>query len=265
MKHKRSDSCGKHRAARGYSIVELMVAVTISVFLLAGLFTIMQGTRKTSDNERLLAQFQDNQRAALSLIGPVIESAAYYSGPLTTDAASALPVSATYEPFSTAGQGVYGVKGFNGQGDSLTLRFRANQVDGVMNCQGAIRPDGIYENQLSVNDLGQLVCSVNGGTQIPLAGSAQMRITAMKVLYGVGSALTTPNSTGAIDAYLDATQMNANPIYWTNVFTVKVRLTFENPLAKQPGQSTRPTIDFTKVIALKSRIGVNVQTVCTNC
>jgi hypothetical protein len=87
----------------------------------------------------------------------------------------------------------------------------------------------------------------------------------MKVLYGVGTALTAANATGAVDAYLDAAQMNANPIYWTNVFTVKVSLTFTNPLTGQPGQAAVPTVTFSRVISLKSRTGVNVQTVCTNC
>jgi type IV pilus assembly protein PilW len=246
-------------------MVELMVAMAVSLFLLAGLFTIMQGTRRTSDNERLLAQFQDNQRAAMALISPVIESAAYYSNAFTVDAGTALPVSTVHEPFNTQTQGVYGVKNFNAQGDSLTLRYQANQVDGVMSCQGAVQPDGLYENQLSVNNLGQLVCSINGGNPIPLVGSVQMPVTSLKVLYGVGSSLTTPNSTGTVDAYLDAAQMNANPIYWTNVYTVRVSLTFANPLANQPGQANQPTVTFVKVISLKSRTGVNVQTVCTNC
>ncbi|MFX6949857.1 prepilin-type N-terminal cleavage/methylation domain-containing protein, partial [Acinetobacter baumannii] len=36
-----------HRS-RGFSMVELMVAMGIAVFLLGGMFTIMQGTRKSS-------------------------------------------------------------------------------------------------------------------------------------------------------------------------------------------------------------------------
>ena len=48
-----------------------------------------------------------------------------------------------------------------------------------------------------------------------------------------------------------------NPFLWTNVYSIKVTLTFPNPLANQPGASTTP-IQFTKVIGIMSRIGVDV-------
>ncbi len=49
---------------RGFTLVELMVTVAIALFLLGGLFTIVQNVRKTNSNQQLLAQLQD-QGAAL--------------------------------------------------------------------------------------------------------------------------------------------------------------------------------------------------------
>jgi type IV pilus assembly protein PilW len=244
---------------RGFSVIELVVAMAISVFLLAGLFTILQGTHKTSDNERLLAQLQDDERIAMTLLGNVIESAGYYSNALTTDVSTALPVSAN---FATAGQAVFGAT--NAQGDTITLRYQANQADGVLNCQGANAPTGRYENEFSVDNKGQLVCAINGlppvplvGGNIPLVGGGtSLSIRSLTIRYGVGSAITAPNSAGTVDAYLTAAQMTA--VNWTNVYTVRVTITFANPMFGQPGQAGRPTITFTRVISLKSRTGVNV-------
>src|SRR5882724_10561988 len=129
--NKRSVYSRPPRGMRGFSIIELAVAMAVSVFLLAGLFSIMQSTHNSSDSERLLAQLQDDERIAMTLIGGVVESAGYYSSALNVPLATALPVSAT---FPTAGQAVAG--GTNAQGDTITLRYQANQVDGVLNCQG---------------------------------------------------------------------------------------------------------------------------------
>src|ERR1700743_416544 len=91
------------RNTRGFSIVELMVATSVSVFLLAGLFSIMQSTHKTSDNEKLMAQLQDDERIAMTMIATVIEETAYYSSPLTVALTTGLPASAN---FPQAGQAV---------------------------------------------------------------------------------------------------------------------------------------------------------------
>jgi type IV pilus assembly protein PilW len=232
---------------RGFSVIELMVALAISLFLLIGLFTIMQGTRRTSDNERVLAQFQDDERIAMTLMGGVIESAGYYSNALNIDVATALPASPV---FASAGQGVFGAT--NAQGDTLTLRYQTSAADGVLNCQGTNPGAGTYENEFSVDNNGQLVCKVNGGNAVPLVGNIQT----LNILYGVGTAVTTPNSAGTVDAYLTAAQVNAAAIYWTNVYTVKLSITFKNPLAGQPGQPA--TVSFSRVIALKSRTGLNI-------
>lgn len=239
-----------HRS-RGFSMVELMVAMGIAVFLLGGMFTIMQGTRKSSDNERAIALLQDNERIAMTLISNVIEQAGYYSGGLTNALTTMLPASAN---FATAGQAVAGST--NAQGDVVTLRYQANQIDGVLNCQGANAATGLYENQFSIDANGNLVCAINGGAALTLVSGIQT----MTVLYGVGSQATSANTLGAVDAYLTAAQMNANPMYWTNVYAIRISLTFKNPMVGQPGQAAAPAIVFTKVISIKSRTGVNVAT-----
>jgi type IV pilus assembly protein PilW len=244
---------------RGFSIVELMVAVAVSAFLLMGLFTVLQNTHKTSDNERLLAQLQDDERISMTLFTNVIESAGYYSNALTTGSMlTVFPVVAG--SFANAGQVVFGTT--TAAGDTVSLRYQADAADAnVMTCQGTSPTDGAtHTSTFSLNTAtGYLQCSIDGGAPVNLIAG----VTSLTISYGVGSGITQPNSAGTPDSYLSAADMNAVPVRWSNVYTIKVQLTFKNPLVNpngttQAGQSTAPPITFSRIISIKSRTGVNV-------
>ena len=65
------------RNARGFTLVELMVTVAIALFLLAGLVTIVGNVRKADVNQRALAQLQDQERFALTVITDVVQAGGY--------------------------------------------------------------------------------------------------------------------------------------------------------------------------------------------
>ncbi len=67
----------------GYTMVELMIAILIGLFLLAGLLTLVMGTRKTSTTQSQLAQLQDNERVSMTLMTNVIQQAGYFPDPTT--------------------------------------------------------------------------------------------------------------------------------------------------------------------------------------
>lgn len=93
-------SVSRHRGrARGLSIVELMVGITIGLFILAGATLVM--TSQTSDNRLLLleTQVQQDMRALAHFITRDIRRANYYGGAFrqvwSTD-----PALATFNPYS---------------------------------------------------------------------------------------------------------------------------------------------------------------------
>ena len=65
---------------RGFSLVELSIAILIALFLLGGLVTLVMGTRRTNATQSALSQLQDNERIAMTLITNVVQQAGYYSG-----------------------------------------------------------------------------------------------------------------------------------------------------------------------------------------
>jgi hypothetical protein len=90
---------------------------------------------------------------------------------------------------------------------------------------------------------------LNNAAAVPLITGVQN----MQILYGVKTNFAVPNNT--VDSYLRADQVTAGN-NWSNIISVKVTLTFTNPLAQgQPGQPA--TIPFTRVVTVMARGGVN--------
>jgi len=243
----------RHRV-RGYSLIELMIAIAVALFLLAGILLIEEGTHQTSLNQTGLAQLQDEERVAMTILSNVVQLAGYYPTPAAVFPKNELELLLPAVGALQAGQGIYGQKDANGN-EVLTVRFLTNSGDGLLNCLGNPNTTGAsseYDNVFAVDNVNhQLTCAVNGGPAVALINNVQ----SVTVLYGVNSTTTTRfDNSGAADVYLTANQLTSD--FWTNIYSVKVTITFINPLAKQPGQPA--TIAFTRVFGLKSRVGVNV-------
>ena len=246
---------GAARRHGGYTLVELMVALAIALFLLGGLFTIVQGTRTTFGNQNQLAQLQDNERLAMTLVTDVIQAAGYFPDPTTNTAAGSLPAVGPFQ----AGQAISGQRSAAAPEDSITVRYTTNPNDGMINCTGTSNTSGApaqYWNTFSITNTGpnnspQLVCalSVNGGAPNPPAALVN-GVQNLQIWYGVKRDFTVDND--SVDTYLRADQMtNAD---WSNLTAVRVILTFNNPLFPQPGQPQ--TISFERVIDIMNRAGV---------
>jgi type IV pilus assembly protein PilW len=253
----------RHVRARqgGYSLIELMVAVVLAVFLLAGLFTIFQGTRHTSTEQTELAQLQDNERLAMTILTDVIQQAGYYPNPATNSQTSALLVDGAR--FQTAGQGMSGSTNSAAQGDNLVVRYATNPGDGVLNCVGQSNPttgtnNFVYTQTFQVNTRQQLTCQSNTGVA---AVTLVNNMVSMTVSYGVNTISTATAANCPADTYVPTASMTA--LYWTNVCSVSITLTFVNPLYQPPGQpqptpGQLSTVTFQRVIGIMGKSGTDV-------
>jgi len=163
---------------------------------------------------------------------------------------AALPASGSYG----AGQAFWGTYNAAAPGDTIGVRYMTAVNDGVILCTGitntALAPVHTYTNLFAVIG-GQLTCALDGAQPLALVNGVQQ----LQVWYGVKRTVTSDYN---VDTYLTATQMNVagpNGNDWNNVSTVKVRLTFVNPLANQPGQPA--TVAFERVVAVMARAGVH--------
>ena len=250
---------------RGYSLIELMIALLIALFLLAGLVNVVGGTRLASTNQTSLAQLQDEERLAMSMINDVVQTAGYFDtssnwspitafpSPITT---SGTPASATL----AVGQIIGGAHISLTTPDTLAVRYATTGTDGILNCNGSTNTTAtIYTNFLFINTAAtpnQLECSIDGTAAD--AVSLVPNVVNMQVWYGVSTAVAANSGVTNTDTYMTADEVTASG-NWAGVASVRVTLTFNNPLYGQPGQAQYAY--FTRVIALQARTGSNTAAV----
>ena len=69
----------------GFTLVELLVSIVIAMFLLGGVMTIVQDTRRATSSQTQSTQLQDSVRLAMTMLTDVIQAAGYYSDPLNSN------------------------------------------------------------------------------------------------------------------------------------------------------------------------------------
>jgi len=242
------------RGQTGFTMVELLVALTIGLFLLGGLMTLVQDNRRTFSSQNQMAVLQDNERMAMSMMTDVIQAGGYFPNPSLYTAGSWLVTAGAM----TQGQAMYGTYGGGAApGDTITSRYATASGDTIINCSGGANATGgvqLYTNIFSVVG-GQLICTMNG-TVYPMVGALTgtpnaISVTNLTVLYGVNSAGTGNN----VDTYMNAAQVTAAGD-WSSVISVQVTLTFTNPLYVTAGQGQPLTISFQRDISVMSKTGI---------
>ena len=241
------------RAQNGFTMVEMLVAMLIGLFLLGGLLTLVQDNKRTFMAQGNLSQLQDSERLAMTMMTDVIQATGYFPNPTLNTAASVLLAAGSPSGALAQGQAMIGTYSAVAPGDTITARYATANLDGILNCTGASNTSGgtaTYSNTFNVvvNAAGvsQLVCTMNG-TQYPLVSG----VTQLGVLYGV-------NTSGAgnnVDTYMRADQVSALGD-WNNVLSVQLTLWFNNPLYVAGGTGQAQYISFQRNVAIMSTTGI---------
>jgi len=227
------------RRQLGTSLVEIMIAMVIGLFILSAVVVVFVNMQKTFTSQDQLAQLQDNQRLAQTILTNTVQSAGYFPDPKTNTQQRALTGASGV---IAAGQVIAGTSGTGANGDTLTTQFATASGDGVMNCLGQTNTGGsplVYVNTLSVNANNELQCTVNGTTAALVSG-----VSSLGVLYG-----TDTNGDGNNDSYLTATQVAAAGA-WSAVHSVQVTLNFTTQFGNVPGSTSVPWV---QTISLKNQ------------
>lgn len=156
----------------GLTMVELMVAMAIGLFLVAVIATLFVGAKQTYRSQDNLSRLQENGRFAMELLGRNIRDAGY------TNISFAPPASLYAPPSATSFSGT-AITGTDGAPDSITVSY-----DAATDCLNAAAPGGRAVNAFSINASKQLICLGNGSatSQVLLDD-----VEDMQILYGDGS------------------------------------------------------------------------------
>jgi type IV pilus assembly protein PilW len=252
-----------HKRPRGFTLIELMVAITLSIFLIGGLVMMVQSTRDAFGKQNLLAQLQDNERLVMTFVAELVESAGYFPDPVHHTSAAIFPGTFNIPhgggSFGAAGQAVFGTSNAALPGDTVTIRYAAAPNDNVFNCLGTTNTTAaidVFVNTFWVNNTDPnnsiLTCTVSStaiaATDVPLVNGVQN----LTILYGVKRSIIDTGS--CADTYLTAGQMApvAFPLDWVNVCSINLQISFTNPLNR-----AGPAIIINRVIATMTAAGVN--------
>jgi len=231
------------RRQLGFGLVEVLVALAIGLFVLLGLSSVFLAFKQSFQSQDQLAQLQDEERLALTVLTNTLQTAGYFPDPVTQVSVTALPEAENF----AAGQGIFGTAGDadNGTSDTISVRYLNRLNDGIQDCLGGTNttgPDTLMLNTFSISANHELVCSTDGGaTTTSLVSNVQ----SMTVAYG-----TDTSNGGAPDRYLSAADVTTGTL-WANVQTARITLTLTNPFAAQAGQPS--TISWIHTINLMNR------------
>jgi type IV pilus assembly protein PilW len=247
------------RTARGFTLIEIMVSITIGLFLIGGMLVLVQAMKRTNTNQSGMSNLQDNERTAMQLVSDVVQSTGYFVNPLTSSAVAAFPSGAP-AAFTFSGQGLVGANAWTPGPDTISVRYQTNGQDNVINCTGNTSSTATpaapvtWTNQFSITTSGgisYLTCKVWVNGANPTSVLLIPNVTNIQIYYGLTTGQGT--ATNSVDTYLDAAGVTAGG-YWNVVRSVMITLTFLNPMYPQPGQTQYVT--FTRVIAVMNKNGV---------
>jgi type IV pilus assembly protein PilW len=254
-----SKGMSRPASCRGFTLVEMMIAITVALFLLGGVLRIVQDTRRATASQTQSTQLQDSVRLAMTTLSDVIQTAGYYSDALYSTPLASLPAGGSF----AAGQAISGTGAFTAAapGDTISVRFQTASNDGILNCAGTSNASGanqVYVNTFSVDANGDLLCQLGAAAPFILipaitTGPNPVKITNLQILYGVQTNVALANQSA--DSYMDAATVTGTTLAngqsaWTGVVSVRITLSFQNPLG-----AALPPLQFTRVIGLMNKMG----------
>lgn len=171
----------KHNS-QGFTVVEVMVAMLISLVLLLGVINIFQASKTSHTLQSGVARLQENARFALDVMTRSIQLAGMDADDITPT-----------DPFNTTNT----TNGAGTASDSIAVQY-ASTTDCMGNATGGTAIDRFYISGTS------LMCAGNGGAPAALVDG----VDNMQILYGEDSVGTD----GIADKYINA----ASVTQWTD-------------------------------------------------
>jgi len=232
---------------KGFSLVELMIAITLGLILLSGVVYVFINSAYAYRLQQGSARAQESGRSGLFIMERVIREAGFYADPTQYLVANTF--------FAAPNTAISGTEGGTGP-DTLVIRYQGHPDGTIVDCLGNSVGAGVTAtNTFSLSAVNPttnartLLCTRN----IPLATPAVVGdvqnlmegVVDFQVQYGIDT-----NGDGLADQYVQAN----NVADWTTVHTLRISLTTNSLAAVGAGAATnqRITQTYTQTIDLRN-------------
>ncbi len=197
---------GRTTSQHGLSLIELMIAITLGLLVLAAIGSIYIGSRQTFRLQDDNARLQESGRYALEVVGRSIRQAGYWNMPI-----SPVATATAFVPLA-GGAVITGLDGAAGAPDTVTVQY--DGLAGDRDCEGnVLAADAVTQDAYRLNN-SELQCDGNAdGTVDHQALVAD--IEDIQILYGID---TTGNQ--SVDQYVVAPA--AGSATWDQVLSARV-------------------------------------------
>ena len=233
----------KHSATRstqqGFTLVEIMIAVTLSLFLISGLVQIYSSNKKSAFVQSELARMQENQRFAVDFLNREIRMAGYYDQSQPT---AINPVSKFYLGGNSNIANPSTADGGSNNSDTITIQYES-ATDCLGNKLDDTKPENLDANgnTLAINTYSvnneTLYCQGNSNPEPqPIAED----IANMQILYGENTDPIVIGETPTANRYVRKADANMG-----NVVSVRIALLFKtgNPVKNKDDTRTYNLLD----------------------
>lgn len=208
----------------GFTLVEIMVAITLSMFLVGGLVQIYSSSKRSSILQSTLAEYQENQRFALDFLNRDIRMAGFFDQSIQT---SIKPVDKFHYKPLDATDDKNSKNATDDGSDIITVQYESDR-----DCMGNKIDDTIADN---IGPNGRTI-AINKYTveseTLYCEGNASIRkqplidgVVNMQVLYGEDLSALKPGEQATADRYVHIEDVNK----MDRIKTVRIALLFITP------------------------------------
>ena len=205
-----------HRSQHGFSLVELMVAITLGMVLLAGIVTIFVSSKHAFTLQQGSSRAQESGRVGLFIVARVARQAGFYGDPTQYQSVSTL--------FASPNTAVSGTEGGTTNPDTLDIRYQGHQDRTIVDCLGnVVEAASMVTNTFSLGALNSstnarpLICTRAFPPDAALPPTTLMEgVTDFQVEYGIDT-----NGDSLADQYVNADAVTN----WATVHAIRIVMT----------------------------------------
>ena len=236
-----------HQQQQGFTLVEIMVAITIGLVMVAGILQISLANKESARLQRNMGYVQQNIRTAMDLLARDIQQAGFYdksnpASPVTNAPAPITPFVNVVAPTAVTTAAVTadgGITAGVSNNDQITLTYQVS-TETPDDCLGtaptaatapAFAPGGLFVRNHYFVANQRLMCRGNNGIAQPLVEGVE----SLQILYGVN----TDGDPRSANRYVQAHEVATGGLTMADVVSVRLGLRFISREAVRPTADTQ--------------------------